>query len=45
MPDDERLVTGYGGRLLLAVSVGWMFIQAGRLVVSPSSQRYRRPTG
>ena len=32
---EERLVTGYTGRLLLAVSVGWTFIQAGRLVVSP----------
>ena len=31
----ERLVGGYSGRLLLAVSVGWAFIQAGRLVVSP----------
>jgi len=32
---DERLVTGYTGRLLLAVSVGWAFIQAGRLAISP----------
>ncbi|WP_225870839.1 MFS transporter [Halosegnis rubeus] len=32
---EERLVGGYSGRLLLAVSVGWAFIQAGRLVVSP----------
>ena len=29
------MVGGYSGRLLLAVSVGWAFIQAGRLVVSP----------
>jgi predicted MFS family arabinose efflux permease len=32
---DERLVTGYTGRLLLAVSLGWASIQAGRLVISP----------
>ena len=31
----ERLVTGYSGRLLLAVSLGWAAIQAGRLVLSP----------
>ncbi|MCO8242844.1 MFS transporter [Haladaptatus sp. AB643] len=28
-------MTGYSGRLLLVVSVGWMMIQAGRLVLSP----------
>ncbi|WP_152041222.1 MFS transporter [Salinigranum salinum] len=33
--DEERLVTGYSGRLLLAVSVGWSLIQTGRLVVPP----------
>lgn len=32
---DERLLTGYSGRLLLAVSVGWALIQTGRLVISP----------
>ncbi|WP_423743831.1 MFS transporter (plasmid) [Haladaptatus sp. SPP-AMP-3] len=32
---EERLVTGYSGRLLLVVSLGWMMIQAGRLVLSP----------
>lgn len=32
---DETLFTGYSGRLLLAVSVGWLAVQAGRLVVSP----------
>jgi predicted MFS family arabinose efflux permease len=32
---EERLVTGYGGRLLLTVSLGWGVIQAGRLVISP----------
>ena len=31
----ERLLTGYTGRLLIAVSVGWALIQTGRLVVSP----------
>jgi len=31
----ERLVRGYTGRLLLAVSLGWAAIQAGRLVLSP----------
>ena len=33
--DEERLVTGYGGRLFLAVSAGWLFLQGGRLVLSP----------
>jgi predicted MFS family arabinose efflux permease len=32
---EERLVTGYTGRLLIAVSLGWAFIQAGRLSISP----------
>jgi MFS family permease len=31
----ERLVTGYSGRLLVAVSLGWAAIQTGRLVLSP----------
>jgi MFS family permease len=31
----ERLLTGYSGRLLLAVSLGWAAIQTGRLVLSP----------
>jgi predicted MFS family arabinose efflux permease len=31
----EPLVTGYSGRLLIAISIGWGFIQAGRLIVSP----------
>jgi len=31
----ERLVRGYSGRLLLAISLGWLAIQAGRLVTSP----------
>ena len=33
--ERERLLTGYTGRLLLAVSLGWAAIQAGRLVLSP----------
>lgn len=32
---EERLLTGYSGRLLIAVSVGWALIQTGRLVLSP----------
>ncbi len=32
---DERLLTGYSGKLLLAVSLGWAMIQTGRLVLSP----------
>jgi predicted MFS family arabinose efflux permease len=32
---EERLVTGYAGRLFLATSVGWLAIQGGRLVLSP----------
>ncbi|WP_266079002.1 MFS transporter [Haladaptatus caseinilyticus] len=32
---QERLVTGYSGKLLLAVSLGWTMIQTGRLVLSP----------
>lgn len=33
--ERERLLSGYTGRLLLAVSLGWTLIQAGRLVISP----------
>lgn len=32
---DERLIGGYAGRLLLASSIGWAMLQAGRLVLSP----------
>ncbi|AZH26957.1 MFS transporter [Haloplanus aerogenes] len=32
---EERLLGGYGGRLLLLVSLGWLTIQGGRLVLSP----------
>jgi predicted MFS family arabinose efflux permease len=31
----ERLVRGYTGRLLLAASLGWTAVQAGRLALSP----------
>jgi len=33
--EEERLFRGYSGRLLLAVSLGWALLQAGRLSVSP----------
>lgn len=32
---SESLVTGYTGRVLIVISIGWGFIQTGRLVVSP----------
>jgi len=32
---DERLLTGYSGRVLIAISVGWALVQMGRLVLSP----------
>ena len=32
---EERLIRGYAGRLLLVSSIGWAFIQGGRLVLSP----------
>lgn len=32
---EERLLHGPAGRLLLATSLGWLAIQAGRLVLSP----------
>ena len=31
----ERLVTDYSGRLFLAISLGWLFIQMGRQVLPP----------
>ncbi len=31
----ESLVRGYGGRLLLGISVGWAAVQGGRLLLSP----------
>ena len=33
--DEERLIRGYAGRLLLVSSIGWAFVQGGRLVLSP----------
>ncbi|MFA9518591.1 MFS transporter [Halopenitus sp. H-Gu1] len=33
--DRERLVTGYSGRLFLATSLGWLFIQMGRQLLPP----------
>jgi MFS family permease len=32
---DERLLGGTAGRLLLTASLGWLALQAGRLVLSP----------
>ncbi len=32
---DERLVTGYTGRILLTVSIGYLVIQFGRNILSP----------
>ncbi|MFB6281479.1 MAG: MFS transporter [Haloferacaceae archaeon] len=32
---EESLVAGYGGRLLAVVSLGWLTVQGGRLVLSP----------
>jgi predicted MFS family arabinose efflux permease len=33
---EERLASGYAGRLFVATSVGWLAIQGGRLVLSPT---------
>lgn len=33
--DNERLVTGHSGRMLLLASLGWLAIQTGRLSLSP----------
>ncbi len=41
----ERLTTGYGGRLFLAVSLGWLFLQGGRLVLSPLLPAVRADLG
>jgi MFS family permease len=32
---EEQLLRGYGGRLLLLVSLGWLTIQGGRLLLPP----------
>jgi MFS family permease len=32
---DERLVRGYGGNLLVVVSVGWLTLQGGRMLLPP----------
>ncbi|MFB6111118.1 MAG: MFS transporter [Halobacteriaceae archaeon] len=42
---DEQLVSGYAARLLIAVSVGWLAIQAGRLVLSPMLLTVRTDLG
>lgn len=43
--DRERLLRGYEGRLLLAVSAGWLAVQAGRLVLSPMLPAVRADLG
>jgi MFS family permease len=42
---DEPLFGEYEGRLLLAVSLGWLAIQAGRLVLSPMLPTVRADIG
>ncbi len=32
---DERLVTGYGGRLFLLISIGWFGVTIGRQILPP----------
>jgi hypothetical protein len=41
----ERLTRGYGGRLFLAVSLGWLLLQGGRLVLSPLLPTVRADLG
>lgn len=43
--DDESLVSGYEGRLLIAVSIGWLAIQGGRLVLSPMLPEVKADVG
>lgn len=38
-------MTGYAGRLLVASSVGWLVIQAGRLVLSPTLPQVKADLG
>ncbi|MDZ7701084.1 MAG: MFS transporter [Halobacteriales archaeon] len=42
---NERLTRGYGGRLFLAVSLGWLLLQGGRLVLSPLLPTVRADLG
>jgi MFS family permease len=41
----EQLTGGYGGRLFLAVSLGWLLLQGGRLVLSPLLPAVRADLG
>ncbi len=41
----ERLARGYGGRLFLAASLGWLVLQGGRLVLSPMLPTVRADLG
>ncbi|MFB6127797.1 MAG: MFS transporter [Halolamina sp.] len=43
--DEERLLQGRAGRLLLTASLGWLAIQAGRLVLSPMLPAVRADLG
>lgn len=42
---SESILSGYPGRLLISVSVGWAFLQAGRLVISPLLPRIIKDLG
>lgn len=42
---SEPLTRGYGGRLFLAVSLGWLLLQGGRLVLSPLLPTVRADLG
>lgn len=41
----ERLASGYAGRLFLAISLGWLLLQGGRLVLSPLLPTVRADLG
>lgn len=34
-PDEERLLAGYGGRMLVSLAVAWAVLQTGRFLLSP----------
>lgn len=42
---EKSLIRGYEGRLLVAISAGWLAIQAGRLVLSPMLPSIRDDLG
>lgn len=43
--ENESLLSGYEGRLLVAVSIGWLAIQGGRLVLSPMLPEIKADVG